>query len=107
MEVAALHRSTHTTRTDWQTSCVEGSESFRTKRHVELGSAIMASEKNLKSVIVLLRTLANDGTMEQGQKKEIEQSIVELRRAYRSPDPEKLRKAVDRVARIFLRTHGR
>lgn len=67
----------------------------------------MATEKNLKSVIVLLRTLANDGTMELGQEEEIEQGIVDLVRAYWNPDPRELRKAVDRVARIFLRTHGR
>ena len=67
----------------------------------------MASEKNLKAVIVLLRTLAKKGTMELGQKEEIERSIIELRRAYRSPDPAKLRKAIDHVARIFLRMHGR
>lgn len=67
----------------------------------------MASKKNLKAVIVLLRTLANNGTMELGQKEAIEQSIIELMRAYSNPNPAELRKAIDKVARIFVRTHGR
>ena len=72
-----------------------------------IGFVIMANEKNLRAVIVLLRTLAANGMVDQGQKEAIERSINNLRRAYRSPDPEKLRKAIDHVARIFLRTHGR
>jgi hypothetical protein len=63
----------------------------------------MISEKNLESAIVLLRTLANNGTMEQGQREVVERSIIELRRAFRSSDPVKMQKAIDNVARIFLR----
>jgi len=67
----------------------------------------MATDRHLKAVIELLRSLTVNGTMELGQKEAIEQGIFKLRRAYRSKNPANLRKAIDQVARIFLRTHGR
>lgn len=66
----------------------------------------MRSEKNLRAVIKLLRRLAANGMMDQGQEKAIEKSINKLRRAYRSHDPVRLWKATDHVVQIFLRTHN-
>ncbi len=64
-------------------------------------------DKELKAVISFLQELADLGTLEQGQKESITKEINNLRKAGRSHDPEKLRAAVGRVARIFLRMNGR
>ena len=64
-------------------------------------------DKELRSVISLLRELADMGTLEQGQKETITKEINNLRRAVRSHDPAKIRAAVGRVARIFLHVNGR
>ena len=64
-------------------------------------------DRELKSVISLLCEMANLGTLEQGQREAIEKEIHSLRRANRTNDPAKIRVAVSRVARIFLRAHGR
>jgi hypothetical protein len=64
-------------------------------------------DKELKSVISLLCEMANMGTLEQGQKEAVTNEINGLRRATRSHDPAKIRAAVGRVARLFLRAHGR
>lgn len=63
----------------------------------------MSNEKNLTAVIKLLRKMAAAGTMDLGKKKDVEKGIRILRRAYRSADPAKLRKAIDAVSRMFLR----
>jgi hypothetical protein len=64
-------------------------------------------DKELKSVISFLRELAEMGTLEQGQKEAMTKEINNLRKAVRSHDPAKIRAAVGRVARIFLRVNGR
>jgi len=64
-------------------------------------------DKVLKSVITLLRELADSGTLELGQRETITKEINNLRRAVRAHDPIKIRVAVGRVATIFLRLNGR
>jgi hypothetical protein len=64
-------------------------------------------DKELKSVISFLLELADKGTLELGQKEALTKAINNLRRANRSDQPAKIRAAVDRVVRVFLRVNGR
>lgn len=62
------------------------------------------NDENIKAVVNLLQKLAARGTLEMGQAEELKKSLSELRRARRSQKPAKIWAAVDRVARVFLRT---
>ncbi len=62
------------------------------------------NEENVKAVIRLLRQMMTKGTLEQGQTEALKKSLKELCRARRARDPAKMWAAVDRTARIFLRT---
>jgi hypothetical protein len=65
------------------------------------------TEKNVKAAILLLRELVAEGTLESGQMKVIAEGINALCRTRRSHDPTRIWKAVDRLARVVLRSRRR
>jgi len=64
-------------------------------------------DKELRSVISFLLELAEQGTLELGQKEALTKAINNLRRTVRGHDLAKIRKAIGQIARIFLRVKGR
>lgn len=62
------------------------------------------SEKNLKAVIEFLNQLAARGDVEQSLKEAMVSGIAKLRQAGRTRDSVKMWKAVDVVARVFLKS---
>jgi hypothetical protein len=64
------------------------------------------TEKNVKALILLLQDLVAEGTLESGQMKVITEGINILCRTRRSHDPARIWKAVDRLARVVMRSAG-
>jgi ferritin len=62
------------------------------------------TEKNVKATILFLQDLVAEGTLESGQMKVIVEGINILCRTRRSHDPARIWKAVDRLARVVLRS---
>ena len=62
------------------------------------------SDRNLKAVIKVLHEMTTRGELEQGHKEVIVRGVAEFRRAHRSHNWKKVMKAVDEVARAFLRS---
>jgi len=58
----------------------------------------------LTLIVSHLRKAARDGTMEPEQMQALTERVRELQLACRGSDPAKMKKAVDRLARIYINT---
>ena len=63
------------------------------------------TDKDLKSVISLLREMTDHETMKPELKEAISKQVKVLRRALRTRDPVKTKEAVGQLSRLFLRAY--
>jgi hypothetical protein len=62
-------------------------------------------DKKLKAVIALLRDMTDTGTLVPEQQKVFETALMELRKAGRENNPQRMRDAIEKVCGVLLRAN--
>lgn len=81
-----------------------GAAEVNRKKDFFYGEFFMKNERSFKSLIALLRVLEDRGSLELGQREAFAKAITRLEHALKIGKPRAIEKAVNDLARLFLRS---